>query len=85
MTQERGLNGAVVLQDDARDYLVRMAGGDARRALTVLEAAAGVALDKAREAGRAGRAPSRSRRRTPRRRWTTTSSATTRTATSTTT
>lgn len=54
VTQERGLNGAVVLQDDARDYLVRMAGGDARRALTVLEAAAGVALDKAREAGRAG-------------------------------
>ncbi|EFD50381.1 recombination factor protein RarA [Micrococcus luteus SK58] len=53
VTQERGLNGAVVLEDDARDYLVRMAGGDARRALTVLEAAAGVALDKAREAGRA--------------------------------
>ena len=51
VADERGLNGAVDLADDARDYVVRMAGGDARRALTVLEAAAGVALDKARKAG----------------------------------
>ena len=50
VADERGLNGAVDLADDARDYVVRMAGGDARRALTVLEAAAGVALDKARHA-----------------------------------
>jgi len=42
---ERGLSGAFVLADDARDHLVRIAGGDARRALTALEAAAGVALD----------------------------------------
>lgn len=48
---ERGLNGAVVLADEARDYLVRMAGGDARRSLTVLEAAAGVALDRVEEEG----------------------------------
>jgi putative ATPase len=41
---ERGLGGAVVLDDDALDQLVRMAGGDARKALTVLEAAAGAAL-----------------------------------------
>jgi putative ATPase len=37
----RGLGGALSLNDDARDHLVRLAGGDARRALTYLEAAAG--------------------------------------------
>jgi putative ATPase len=36
----RGLNSAVTLDDDAADHLVRLAGGDARRALTYLEAAA---------------------------------------------
>ena len=41
----RGLNGAAELSDDARDHLLRIAGGDARRALTSLEAAAGAALD----------------------------------------
>ena len=45
LVDERGLAGAHGLADDARDHLVRMAGGDARRALTSLEAAAGVALD----------------------------------------
>ena len=45
VTDERGLDGAFVLEDGARDHLVRIAGGDARRALTALEAAAGVALD----------------------------------------
>ncbi|GMA39955.1 replication-associated recombination protein A [Mobilicoccus caccae] len=45
LTDERGLAGAFTLADDARDHLVRMAGGDARRCLTELEAAAGVALD----------------------------------------
>ncbi len=44
----RGLGGAVTLAGEARDHLVRLAGGDARRALTALEAAAGVALDEAR-------------------------------------
>jgi len=37
----RGLDGAVTLNPDAEDHLVRLAAGDARRALTALEAAAG--------------------------------------------
>jgi len=37
----RGLEGRVSLDDDALDRLVRLAGGDARRSLTYLEAAAG--------------------------------------------
>jgi len=37
---QRGLGGAVTLNDDAREQLVLLAGGDARRALTYLEAAA---------------------------------------------
>jgi len=44
VADERGLAGAVELADDAEDQLVRMAGGDARKALTILEAAAGAAL-----------------------------------------
>src|ERR1700677_1366938 len=36
----RGLNGTVTLDEEAADHLVRLAGGDARRALTYLEAAA---------------------------------------------
>ncbi|MEP6816885.1 MAG: replication-associated recombination protein A, partial [Marmoricola sp.] len=43
LTDERGLAGALSLADDAREHLVRLAGGDARRALTYLEAAAGAA------------------------------------------
>ena len=45
VTDERGLAGEFVLADDAVAHLVRIAGGDARRSLTSLEAAAGVALD----------------------------------------
>jgi len=41
VADERGLAGAVRLQPAARDHLVRLAGGDARRVLTYLEAAAG--------------------------------------------
>ena len=41
LADERGLAGAVTLDDDARAHLLRMSGGDARRALTALEAAAG--------------------------------------------
>ncbi|WP_369044616.1 replication-associated recombination protein A [Sinomonas sp. P10A9] len=48
VTDPRGLGGAVVLADDAADHLVRLAGGDARRALTALEAAAAVALGQTR-------------------------------------
>jgi putative ATPase len=40
VADERGLGGTVVLAADAEDHLVRLAGGDARRALTALEAAA---------------------------------------------
>jgi putative ATPase len=40
LTESRGLGGAVTLDEDAADHLVRLAGGDARRALTYLEAAA---------------------------------------------
>ncbi|MCO5985704.1 replication-associated recombination protein A [Actinoallomurus spadix] len=43
LTDERGLGGAVELAQPAEDHLVRLAGGDARRALTYLEAASYVA------------------------------------------
>ncbi|MEU7525537.1 replication-associated recombination protein A [Saccharothrix sp. NPDC042600] len=42
---ERGLNGAITIAPDAEDHLVRLAGGDARRALTALEAAADAVTD----------------------------------------
>ncbi len=45
LAEPRGLDGAFNLAPDAAEHLVRMAGGDARRALTALEAAAGVAGD----------------------------------------
>jgi len=45
VADERGLAGAYRLDDDASEHLVRLAGGDARRALTFLEAAAGVTED----------------------------------------
>jgi putative ATPase len=50
LCDERGLGGAVTLDDDARAHLLRMSAGDARRALTALEAAAGTA----QAAGRTG-------------------------------
>jgi putative ATPase len=40
----RGLDARVELSQEAREHLVRTAAGDARSALTALEAAAGVAL-----------------------------------------
>lgn len=43
----RGLNGAVALSTEARAALIRLASGDARRALTGLEAGAAVALSHA--------------------------------------
>ena len=45
VTDERGLAGGHRLAEDAVEHLVRLSGGDARRALTYLEAAAGVAED----------------------------------------
>ena len=41
LAHERGLKGEVSLDDDALEHLVRLSGGDARRSLTALEAAAG--------------------------------------------
>ncbi|MEQ6901225.1 replication-associated recombination protein A [Nocardioides sp. YIM 152588] len=43
VADERGLAGRHALTDEAREHLVRLAGGDARRSLTYLEAAAGAA------------------------------------------
>ncbi|SMD20452.1 replication-associated recombination protein A [Lentzea albidocapillata] len=44
VSDERGLGGSVVLEPEAEDHLIRLAGGDARRSLTALEAAADSAL-----------------------------------------
>ncbi len=49
VTDERGLAGAVRVDDDALEHLVRLAGGDARRSLTYLEAAAGAATSQGRD------------------------------------
>lgn len=46
LVDERGLGGAVALAEEAEEHLVRLAGGDARKALTILEAAAGAALSE---------------------------------------
>ncbi|NNM44712.1 replication-associated recombination protein A [Knoellia koreensis] len=46
VTDPRGLDAAYALSEEAKEHLVRIAGGDARRALTSLEAAAGVAQDE---------------------------------------
>ena len=43
LADERGLGGALGLDPDAEAHLLRIAGGDARRALTALEAGAGAA------------------------------------------
>ena len=49
LADERGLGGAFALDNDARAHLLRMSGGDARRALTALEAAAGTAGAEGRD------------------------------------
>lgn len=49
----RGLAGSVVLSDDARNAIVRMASGDARRALTTLEASAALAISESHDGGEA--------------------------------
>ena len=43
VTDPRGLDGTIALSPDARTALIQLASGDARRALTSLEAAAAVA------------------------------------------
>ncbi len=54
VADERGLGAAYTLAPEAEDHLVRIAGGDARRALTALEAAAGaephISLERLEEA-----------------------------------
>ena len=51
LDDERGLAGTVGISDEARGQIVRMAGSDARKALTVLEAAAGTVLAQASGSG----------------------------------
>lgn len=46
LADERGLGGAYEMEEAALDHLVRLAGGDARRSLTYLEAAAGAAASR---------------------------------------
>ncbi|MDQ0028346.1 replication-associated recombination protein A [Arthrobacter bambusae] len=54
----RGLAGGVELTPEALEHLVRLSGGDARRALTALEAAAGVAYgDRNNDGGDPEHAP----------------------------
>ncbi|UOY02787.1 replication-associated recombination protein A [Blastococcus sp. PRF04-17] len=43
LTSERGLGNAITLTPEAEEHLVRIAGGDARKALTALESGAGAA------------------------------------------
>ena len=50
IADERGLGGTVSVDEDALEHLVRLAGGDARRSLTYLEAAAGAATAQGRDA-----------------------------------
>ncbi len=43
LTDERGFAGGISLEGEAKEALVRLSGGDARKALTALEASASVA------------------------------------------
>ncbi|MGO3717682.1 MAG: AAA family ATPase, partial [Glutamicibacter arilaitensis] len=47
VSDERGFNDQVILEEEQRDAIVRLAQGDARRSLTVLEAAGAVAWNAA--------------------------------------
>ena len=47
VTGERGLAGQFELEPAAKDFIVRISGADARRSLTILEAAAGIAAAQA--------------------------------------
>jgi len=49
IADERGFGGRIAISDEAREHLVRLAGGDGRRVLTYLEAAAGAAADQGHE------------------------------------
>ncbi|MEY8577654.1 replication-associated recombination protein A [Corynebacteriaceae bacterium 6-324] len=53
IASERGLQGRITIADDAREQLTMLAGGDARRVLTYLEAAAETTEANASEANTA--------------------------------
>lgn len=57
VTDERGLGGSVELDDEATEHLLRLSGGDARKALTILEAAAGAVLSDEVPTGSTGEVP----------------------------
>ncbi len=50
-SDERGLGGAWKLSEDAREMIVRLAGSDGRKSLTILEAAAQAASERATGGG----------------------------------
>ncbi len=43
ISSKEGLDSKIQIEDEALDFLIRISGGDARHALTLLEAAAGIA------------------------------------------
>lgn len=53
LADPRGFGGAAVIDEDARAHLAAVSGGDARRSLTSLEAAAAIAFSEAEVAGNA--------------------------------
>ena len=50
LADPRGFSGAAVIDEDARAHLAAVSGGDARRSLTSLEAAAAIAFSEAEQA-----------------------------------
>lgn len=46
VSDQRGLNNSFSVEEAGRDHIVRLAGADARKALTILEASAGTAKDR---------------------------------------
>ncbi|WP_311472832.1 replication-associated recombination protein A [uncultured Rothia sp.] len=57
LADPRGFGGAAVIDEDARAHLAAVSGGDARRSLTSLEAAAAIAFSEAEQAGEKGPEP----------------------------
>ena len=53
LADPRGFGGAAVIDEEARAHLAAVSGGDARRSLTSLEAAAAIAFSEAEAAGNA--------------------------------
>ncbi|WP_049354682.1 replication-associated recombination protein A [Rothia mucilaginosa] len=51
LADPRGFDGAAVIDEEARAHLAAVSGGDARRSLTSLEAAAAIAFSEAEAAG----------------------------------